>query len=99
MSLFDLPKLPYEYSALNPYMDTETMTIHHSRHHQVYVNNINNVISGEYGDALKGMSLEAIQRNVCSVPEYIKTPVINAGGKQFPSTVLLVRLRKRKREI
>lgn len=47
----------------------------------MYVTNINNVLSGDHGDAIKGMSLEAIQRNVAKVPDAIRTPVINAGGK------------------
>lgn len=83
MSLFDLPVLPYEYTALNPYVDTETMTIHHTKHHNVYKTNINNVLTGAHGGALKGMSLEAMQRAVTSVPAEIKTPVINAGGGHY----------------
>lgn len=56
------------------------MTIHHTKHHNVYKTNLNNVINGEHGASIKGMSLEAIQRNAASVPDAIKTPVINAGG-------------------
>jgi Fe-Mn family superoxide dismutase len=41
---FDLPKLTYDYNALEPFVDTTTMNIHHTKHHQAYVNNINNFI-------------------------------------------------------
>lgn len=47
---------------------------------QTYKNNLNNVLNGAHGSALKGMSLEAIQRNVMSIPDAIRTPVINSGG-------------------
>jgi superoxide dismutase len=43
---FELPKLAYEYNALEPFVDTNTMNIHHTKHHQGYVNNINNYIAG-----------------------------------------------------
>lgn len=41
---FELPKLPYNYNALEPFVDTDTMNIHHTKHHQAYINNINNYI-------------------------------------------------------
>jgi hypothetical protein len=46
---FELPKLMYEYNALEPFVDTNTMNIHHTKHHQAYVNNINNFISSVRG--------------------------------------------------
>lgn len=80
---FALPKLPYEESALEPYVDTMTMNIHHTKHHQTYVNNINKVIEGSNGSALKGLSLAAIQSNITSFPTEIQTPVINSGGGHY----------------
>lgn len=80
---FKLPELPYGYDALEPYVDTTTMNIHHTKHHQTYVNNINKVIDGPNGAALKGLSLAAIQANITSFPEAIRTPVINSGGGHY----------------
>lgn len=80
---FALPKLPYEESALEPYVDTMTMNIHHTKHHNTYVNNINKVIEGPNGASLKGLSLAAIQANIPSLPTAIQTPVINSGGGHY----------------
>lgn len=80
---FSLPALPYGYDALEPYVDSTTMNIHHTKHHQTYVNNINKVISGPSGAALKGVSLTGIQGNIRSLPAEIQTPVINSGGGHY----------------
>uniref|UniRef100_A0A7S1TNT0 Superoxide dismutase n=1 Tax=Erythrolobus australicus TaxID=1077150 RepID=A0A7S1TNT0_9RHOD len=87
MSSFGLPKLPYEYGALEPYIDSTTMNIHHTKHHATYINNVNGVLSGPNGDAIKGLSLEAIQRNIASLPDAIKTPVRNSGGGHYNHTM------------
>uniref|UniRef100_A0A7S0XNJ9 Superoxide dismutase n=1 Tax=Erythrolobus madagascarensis TaxID=708628 RepID=A0A7S0XNJ9_9RHOD len=87
MSTFALPKLPYEYAALEPYIDSTTMNIHHTKHHQTYINNVNGVLTGANGDAIKGLSLEAIQRNIASLPDAIKTPVRNSGGGHYNHTM------------
>lgn len=80
---FSLPSLPYGYDALEPYVDTTTMNIHHTRHHQTYITNLNKVMDGSNGSSLKGMSLAAIQSNITSLPSEIQTPVINSGGGHY----------------
>ncbi len=72
-----LPKLPYAYDALEPYIDTETMTIHHDKHHATYVANVNAALEKhpEIGEAL-----EALLADVDSIPADIRQAVINNGG-------------------
>jgi len=76
--IFTLPKLTYKYSELEPYIDSETMKIHHSKHHQAYVDNLNKAISG-FGE-FEGKSIEEILKNIDTVPKNIKQQVINHGG-------------------
>lgn len=71
---FELPKLPYEYSALEPHIDAKTMEIHHSKHHQAYVTNLNNAIAGS--DAEK-LSIEDICRNISKYAPAVRN---NGGG-------------------
>ncbi|MBC7695472.1 MAG: superoxide dismutase [Burkholderiales bacterium] len=73
---FELPQLPYAYNALEPHIDAKTMEIHHSKHHQAYVTNLNNAIAGT--DAEK-MSIEDICKNISKYP----MPVRNNGGGHF----------------
>mmetsp|Transcript_46932 Transcript_46932/g.115039 ORF Transcript_46932/g.115039 Transcript_46932/m.115039 type:complete len:238 (+) Transcript_46932:97-810(+) len=87
MSSFALPALPYETDALEPYVDAMTMSIHHTKHHQTYVNNLNGVLSGKNGSPIQGLSLDAIQRNVASLPDDIKTAVRNSGGGHYNHTM------------
>lgn len=75
---FELPKLPYEYSALEPHIDARTMEIHHTKHHQTYVNNLNAAI--EKHPELEGKSIEDLLKDLSSVPEDIRTAVRNSGG-------------------
>jgi superoxide dismutase, Fe-Mn family len=75
---FTLPKLPYDYDALEPNIDKETMTIHHDKHHQAYVNNLNKAVAGNAD--LEKKSIEDILRNIDAVPEKIRQAVINNGG-------------------
>jgi Fe-Mn family superoxide dismutase len=75
---FTLPKLPYAYDALEPSIDAETMRIHHDRHHQAYVNNLNAAIAKH--PELGKKTIEAILRDISSVPEDIRQAVINNGG-------------------
>ncbi len=72
-----LPKLPYAYDALEPYIDTETMTIHHDKHHATYVANVNAALEKhpEIGE-----DLEALLADVDSIPADIRQAVINNGG-------------------
>ena len=73
---FELPKLDYAYTALEPNIDAKTMEIHHSKHHQAYVTNLNNAIAGT--DAEK-MSIEDICKNISKFP----APVRNNGGGHY----------------
>jgi Fe-Mn family superoxide dismutase len=78
---FELPKLPYSYDALEPYIDAETMKIHHDLHHKAYVDNLNKAVA-KYPE-LKGKSLVDLLRNIKSLPKDIQTPVINNGGGHY----------------
>jgi len=75
---FTLPPLPYPYDALEPHIDARTMEIHHTKHHQAYVNNLNAAI--EKAPELQGKSLDDLMRGVNSVPEAVRTAVRNNGG-------------------
>lgn len=75
---FSLPQLPYEYDALEPHIDKETMNIHHTKHHNTYVTNLNAALEGH--EDLAGKSLEELLANIESVPESIRTAVRNNGG-------------------
>ncbi len=75
---FELPKLPYAYDALEPYIDAQTMTIHHDKHHAAYVTNLNAAV--EKHPELSGKSLEALLGDLNAVPEDIRTAVRNNGG-------------------
>ncbi len=74
----ELPSLPYAYDALEPHIDARTMEIHHTKHHQGYVNNLNKAL--EKYPHLQGRSVEDLLRNIESVPEDIRTAVRNNGG-------------------
>ena len=77
---FELPKLNYAYNALEPHIDARTMEIHHSKHHQAYVTNLNNAIAGT--DAEK-MSIEDICKNISKYPIAVR----NNGGGHFNHTL------------
>jgi Fe-Mn family superoxide dismutase len=73
---FELPKLAYQYTALEPHIDARTMEIHHSKHHQAYVTNLNNAIAGT--DAEK-LTIEEICKNISKYPVAVR----NNGGGHF----------------
>ena len=75
---FTLPPLPYDFTALEPHIDAKTMEIHHGKHHQTYVNNLNAAI--EKAPELASKSLEDLMRGVTSLPEAVRTPIRNNGG-------------------
>ena len=75
---FELPKLPYAVDALEPYIDAQTMTIHHDKHHQAYITNLNGAI--EKHPELASKSLEDLLMDLNSVPEDVRTVVRNHGG-------------------
>src|SRR6185436_5249730 len=75
---YTLPALPYAYDALEPHFDAQTMTIHHDRHHQAYVDNLNKALAGN-ADLLK-KDITTLMREITKVPEAIRPAVINNGG-------------------
>lgn len=75
---YELPKLPYAYDALEPHIDARTMEIHHTKHHQAYINNLNKALEGHPDLAQK--SIDDLMRGLSSVPESIRTAVRNNGG-------------------
>ncbi|MGB3259834.1 superoxide dismutase [Paenisporosarcina sp.] len=75
---YELPQLPYAYDALEPHIDKETMNIHHTKHHNTYVTNLNNALAGH--DDLLSKSVEELIANLDAVPESARTAVRNNGG-------------------
>ncbi len=75
---FELSKLPYAYEALEPFIDAQTMTIHHTKHHQAYVTNLNAAL--EKRPELSGWSLDDLVAKLADVPEDIRAAVRNHGG-------------------
>ncbi len=73
-----LPTLPYAFNALEPHIDALTMEIHSQRHHKAYVDNLNKAL--EAHPDLAGKSIEALLRDIKSVPDAVRQPVINNGG-------------------
>ena len=76
--MFELPKLDYATNALEPHVDARTMEIHHGKHHQAYVDNLNKAVAAT--PELEGKSLEALLRGIASVPEAVRGAVKNHGG-------------------
>jgi len=75
---FTLPSLPYAYNALEPHIDARTMEIHHTKHHQAYINNANKALEGQADWASR--TVEDVLLNVQSLPENIRQTVINNAG-------------------
>src|ERR1700748_2386497 len=73
---FTLPKLPYDYKALEPHIDAMTMEIHHSKHHNAYVTNLNKALEGKLEE---NMSIEDICKNISKYPAAVR----NNGGGHF----------------
>jgi superoxide dismutase, Fe-Mn family len=81
---FTLPPLGYDYAALEPHIDARTMEIHHTKHHQTYVTNLNAAI--EKTPELQDKSLEWLLQNLSSVPESVRNAVRNNGGGHWNHT-------------
>jgi superoxide dismutase, Fe-Mn family len=81
----ELPPLPYDYAALEPYIDAETMRLHHDNHHATYVTNLNQALQ-QYPN-LQERSLQALLQDLDSIPEAIRTTVRNNGGGHFNHTL------------
>jgi superoxide dismutase, Fe-Mn family len=73
----ELPPLPYDYSALEPYIDTQTMYLHHDKHHATYVTNLNNAVQNT---PFASMSVDDLLRQLSRVPNDIRTAVQNNAG-------------------
>ena len=74
---YEVPPLPYPYEALEPHIDAKTMTIHHDKHHQAYVDKVNAALEGtEFADK----PIEEVIANLDALPEDKRTPVRNQGG-------------------
>lgn len=82
---FELPTLPYAFDALEPFIDSTTMQIHHDKHHAAYVNNLNGAL--EKHPELASKSLEDLLKNLNGVPEDIRTVVRNHGGGTWNHTM------------
>jgi superoxide dismutase, Fe-Mn family len=82
--MHELPKLPYTFDSLEPFIDAQTMEIHYSKHHQAYVNNLNAII--EKNPDLKEKSVEDLLKNVQKLPEDIRQGVINNAGGHLNHT-------------
>ncbi len=75
---YELPPLPYDYKALEPHIDEQTMRIHHDKHHGGYVTKVNGALEGHSN--LQGMTIEQLMASIDKVPESIRTAVNNNGG-------------------
>jgi Fe-Mn family superoxide dismutase len=75
---YELPKLPYEYNALEPYIDAKTMEIHYTKHHQTYVNKLNEAL--EKAPEIADKPLEELLRTIDEVPDSVRTAIKNHGG-------------------
>jgi Fe-Mn family superoxide dismutase len=82
---YQLAPLPYDVAALEPHIDAQTMQIHHGKHHQAYVTNLNAAI--EKHPALASKSVDELVRNLGAVPEDIRTAVRNNGGGHVNHTM------------
>jgi Fe-Mn family superoxide dismutase len=78
---FTLPDLPYAFDALEPYIDSVTMRIHHDAHHAAYVNNLNAALKGH--DGIKNKDLNWLLKNPDSLPETVQTAVRNNAGGHY----------------
>jgi len=78
---FEVPKLPYDYNALEPYIDEQTMRFHHDKHHQAYADKLNAALEGKA--ELQKKKIEEILKSLDSLPAEIKTAVRNNGGGHY----------------
>ncbi len=78
--MHSLPKLNYAYDALEPFIDAKTMEIHYTKHHQTYIDKLNESIHKPEGEEFHNMVVEELLKNINSIPESIRTAVKNHGG-------------------
>jgi len=89
---YTLPPLPYSFDALEPYIDAKTMEIHHDKHHNAYVTNLNKALEGNAG--LQNLSIEALLAQLGQVPDNIRTAVRNNGGGHMNHTMFWKLMKK-----
>ncbi len=89
---FELPPLGYGFDALEPFIDAQTMQIHHGKHHQTYVTKLNEALDKE--PSLKGKSLEDLLRNLGTTPESVRQAIRNHGGGHWNHTFFWQLLKK-----
>lgn len=89
---YELPKLGYEYDALEPYFDKETMTLHHTKHHQVYIDKLN--VALEKYPELQKRKVEDLLKDLSAVPEEIRTAAKNHGGGHYNHSIWWSMLKK-----
>lgn len=82
---YTLPELPYAYDALEPYIDKETMKIHHDKHHQTYINKLNAGLKDN--EQLASMPIEQLLQNLSDLPEDVQTIVRNNGGGHYNHSI------------
>jgi Fe-Mn family superoxide dismutase len=78
---YELPSLPYDFAALEPVIDAQTMQIHHGKHHNAYVTNLNKALEGH--DDVARLSIEKLNESISTLPESIRTAVRNNGGGHY----------------
>jgi superoxide dismutase, Fe-Mn family len=84
---FSLPPLSYPFAALEPHIDAQTMQIHHDKHHQAYITNLNAAVAKVYGANTRVMSAEAILKNLERIPEESRMTVRNNAGGHVNHTI------------
>lgn len=84
---FSLPALAYPPAALEPHIDAQTMQIHHDKHHQAYITNLNNAVAKVYGPNSRVMSAEALLKNLERIPEDSRAAVRNNAGGHVNHTI------------
>ena len=90
--MFTVPPLPYAYDALEPYIDAQTMQLHHDKHHQAYVDNLNAALKDH--PSLQNKSIEYLLTHLQELPESIRTAVRNNGGGHYNHTFFWQILKK-----
>jgi Fe-Mn family superoxide dismutase len=83
--MYTLPDLPYDYAALEPYIDETTMRLHHDKHHAAYIKNVNDALAGN--EELLSLPIDQLIRSLDQVPESVRTKVRNNAGGHFNHTM------------
>jgi len=89
---YQLPSLPYSYNSLEPYIDAQTMEIHHTKHHKGYVDNLNSVLEGV--GRLQRKSLEELLININKLPKKIRNQIQNFGGGHYNHSLFWMIMKK-----